>query len=232
MAVAVLERDVNTLEKIEEERKVNSGVNPQMTADEQHNAQIREAYARLISDTTNVDEVLCRSQKTEPVKVRNELFAEPYFAESARTNSEIFRADSPVNRRLAEAQTVMAAEDSEEENEDLRPTSTTIQYKTYGVKKTVEEGEVANAATEKRTGLSKKEKIIIAAVVAIIVAMLVLIIVNSAVISNINADLGDLQSSLTTVKLSYSNISDEVTDLSQNAIENAKEFAESIGMIG
>ena len=62
--------------------------------------------------------------------------------------------------------------------------------------------------------------------------MLILIIVNSAVISSINADLGNLQTSLTTVKLSYSNISDEVTDLSQNAVQNAKEFAESIGMIG
>ena len=232
MAVAVLERNVNTLEKIEEERKVNSGFNSQMTADEQHNAQIRENYARLISDTTNVDEVLGRSQSAEAPKARNVLFAEPYFAESARTSSEIFRADSPINRKVADVQPVMAVEEGEEENEDLRPTSTTIQYKTYGVKKTVEEGEAANVATEKRTGLSKKEKIVIAAEVSIIVAMLILIIVNSAVISSINADLGNLQTSLTTVKLSYSNISDEVTDLSQNAVQNAKEFAESIGMIG
>ncbi|MDE7167752.1 MAG: hypothetical protein K2O28_02755 [Clostridia bacterium] len=230
MAVAVLERDVNTLEKIEEERKVG-GFNAQMSADEQHNAQISEIYARLISSNNNVDEVLGRSQQAVESKPRNELFAKPYLVENARADAEIFRADSPVNRKALDMQPVMVAEDSEEENEDLRPTSTTIQYKTYGVKKT-EEVNVENANTEKRAGLSKKEKIVIAAVVSIIVVMLVLIIVNSAVISGINADLGSLQSSLEVVKGSYAGISDEVSTLKDAAENAAREYAISIGMVG
>ncbi len=231
MAVAVLERDVNTLEKTEEERKINSGLNNQMSADEQHNAQISEIYARLISSTANVDEVLGRTQQPVAPQAHKELFSEPYLVENARADSAIFRADSPVNRKVTDMQPVMAAEDSEEENDDLRPTSTTIQYKTYGVKKTDEEGKAEITNAEKRAGLSKKEKIIIAAVVSIIIAMFVLIIVNSAVISGINADLGSLQSSLTTVKASYAGVSDEVNDLMSSASENAKEFALSIGMI-
>ncbi len=226
MAVAVLERDVNTLEKIEEERKVG-GFNAQMSADEQHNAQISERYARLISSNNNVDEILGRSQQAVESKPRNELFAKPYLVENARADAEIFRADSPVNRKALDMQPVMVAEDSEEENEDLRPTSTTIQYKTYGVKKAVEE----NTNTEKRAGLSKKEKIVIAAVVSIIVVMLVLIIVNSAVISGINADLGSLQSSLEVVKGSYAGISDEVSNTFNDAVENATEFAIAVGMV-
>ena len=230
MAVAVLERDVDTLEKIEEERKV-SGFNTQMSADEQHNAQISEIYARLISSNNNVDEVLGRSQQVVAAQPRNQLFAEPYLVENARADAEIFRADSPINRRVAEMQPVMEAEDSEEENEDLRPTSTTIQYKTYGIKKAVEDDKVVNASEEKRTGLSKKEKIIIAAVVSVIIAMFVLIIVNSAVISGLNADLGSLQSSLEVVKGSYAGISDEVSNTLKDAAENATEFAISIGMV-
>lgn len=230
MAVAVLERDVNTLEKIEEERKVG-GFNAQMSADEQHNAQISEIYARLISSNNNVDEVLGRSQQAVESKPRNELFAKPYLVENARADAEIFRADSPVNRKALDMQPVMVAEDSEEENEDLRPTSTTIQYKTYGVKK-AEEVNVENTNTEKRAGLSKKEKIVIAAVVSIIVVMLVLIIVNSAVISGINADLGSLQSSLEVVKGSYAGISDEVSTLKDAAENAAREYAISIGMVG
>lgn len=230
MAVAVLERDVDTLEKIKEERKV-SGFNTQISADEQHNAQISEIYARLISSNNNVDEVLGRSQQAVAAQPRNQLFAEPYLVENARADAEIFRADSPINRRVTEIQTVMEAEDSEEENEDLRPTSTTIQYKTYGIKKAVEDDKIVTTSEEKRAGLSKKEKIIIAAVVSVIIAMFVLIIVNSAVISGINADLGSLQSTLEVVKGSYAGISEEVASTINNAAEDAAKFAISIGMV-
>ncbi|MDE7082629.1 MAG: hypothetical protein K2O89_02880 [Clostridia bacterium] len=231
MAVAVLERDLKTLEKTEEEIKVNNGYNTQMSADEQHNAQISEIYARLISSTSNVDEVLGRSQQKATPMPRNELFAKPYLVENARADAEIFRADSPVNRKVMDMQPVMVAEDSEEESEDLRPTSTTIQYKTYGVNKTVEEGKIKNTDAEKRAGLSKKEKIIIATIVSVIIAMFVLIIVNSAIISGINADLGSLQSSLEVVKGSYAGISDEVAKTLENADKMATDFALSLGMI-
>ena len=62
MAVAVLERDVQTLEKEEATSriKVNSGFNTRMSEDEQHNAKIGEIYARLINSDANVDEVFGR----------------------------------------------------------------------------------------------------------------------------------------------------------------------------
>lgn len=233
MAVAVLERNTNTLEQVEnaQERKVNNGYSAQISADEQHNARISEIYSRLIGTSSNVDEVLGRNKQEEPAtQVRNELFAKPYLVENARADAAIFRADSPVNRKITDMQPQTVAQDAEEENEDLRPTSTTIQYKTYGVKKTVEEGKVENADAGKRAGLSKKEKIVIAAIVGIIVAMFVLIIVNSAIISGINADLGSLQTSLTTVKASYAGVSDEVNEILSDAVKQAADFANSIGM--
>lgn len=233
MAVAVLERDVQALEKEEATSriKVNSGFNTRMSEDEQHNARIGEIYARLINSDANVDEVLGRSQEVAKVSAPKDIFAKPYLVENARADSAIWRADSPVNRKVSEMQLQMAAADAEEENEDLRPTSTTIQYKTTGVKKTVEEGKIANTGVEKRAGLSKKEKIIIAVVVSVIVAMFILIIVNSAIISGVNADLGSLQTSLTTVKASYAGVSDEVNSVIENIADNAEDFALSIGMV-
>ena len=71
----------------------------------------------------------------------------------------LFRsADSPVN-----AQAVSVSE--EEENEDLRPTQTTIQYKTVGVDVS-KNGKIENVAGSKKRALGKKEIIIIAAVAA------------------------------------------------------------------
>lgn len=230
MAVATLERNLETQEDLRE-IKVNKGFNTQMSAEEQHNARIGEIYARLVgSSNANVDEVLGRRREEVVPAPQKDLFANsPALVRNARADSEIFRADSPINRRVMHATPV--AVQAEEENEDLRPTSATIQYKTNGVNKTVEEGKVANTGVEKRAGLSKKEKVIIAVVVSAIIAMFVLIIVNSAVISVINADLGSLQSSLTTVKNSYAQVSGEVNDLLSNATKNAIEFANSIGMV-
>lgn len=233
MAVAVLERDVETLEK-ESTNQLNviNANNARMTADELHNSKISEVYARLInSSNTSVDEVLGRTQQSSVVEKPRDILAQPYLVQNARATADIFRADSPINQRILGVQAQATATDSEEENEDLRPTSTTIQYKTYGVNKTVEEGIIKNTDAEKRAGLSKKEKIIIAVVVSVIVAMFALIIINSAIISGLNADLSSLQTSLTTVKASYAGVSDEVNSLLSNAVQDAIKFAESNGMV-
>lgn len=237
MAVALLDNNIDTLENADDAREitVNSGFGTQMSDDERHNASISEVYSRLIS-SSSVDEVLGRNPDREiaPAPQKDLFASRPYLVENARADAAIFRADNPINRRALNMQPTAVIRpttvvDIEEESEDLRPTSRTIQYKS--VSKTVEEGKTENTGVEKRAGLSKKEKIVIAVIVSAIVAMFVLIIINSAVISVINADLGSLQSSLTTVKASFAGVNDEVNELLSDAAENAAEFAKSIGMI-
>lgn len=229
MAVAILEREAEILEKIESK----NGYVTRSLEDEQHNAQIGNVYAKLINPNAKIDEILGRVP-AQPVVVEpaKEVY-QPYFVESARTDSILFRADSPVNRRVETTQPLVRAEVEveEEENEDLRPTPTTIQYKTNGVKKTVEEGKVETRSAEKRSVFSKKEKIAIAVVIGVIIAMFALIIVNSAIISGINAEVSSLQSTLTTVKASYASVSDEVNSLISNAVKDAENFAIFRGMI-
>ena len=234
MAVAVLEKNTDTLEKIESTENVQfkNSYASHGISDEQHNAKIGEVYAKLINPNAKIDEILGRTQDAAPTaanvaapeKTYNDR---PYFADSARTDSVLFRADSPVNRRVE----MVAPADEEEENEDLRPTPTTIQYKTYGVKKAAEEGKIETRSTEKRSVFSKKEKIAIAVVIAVIVAMFALIIINSAILSGINSEMSDLQSSLTTVRASYASVSDRVNEYLSNAIKNAEDFAIFKGMV-
>lgn len=234
MAVAILDRRTDTLQEAENSQgiKLNNTYSAAMTADEQHNSKISEVYKKLINPNAKIDEILDRKPE-EPVRKPRDIFAEKlYLVENARADAEIFRADSPVNRRVEDMQPQVVAEaDAEEENEDLRPTKTTIQYKTNGVQKTFEEGKIENAGAEKRTGLSKKEKIVIGAVISVIVAMFVLIIVNSAILSGITADVSSLQASLTTIKASYAGISDEINTYVANAVKNAEDFAIFMGLV-
>ena len=227
-----------------EREELNSPVAQKM-AEEAHNARIKRNYAMLINPDVKIDEVLGRSaeeqvQAQAPVAdivARVEAASEvivnkPYLVENARADAAIFRADNPVNRKVVEVQQVVAqADDEEEENEDLRPTSTTIQYKTMGVKHSVEEGKIENVGSEKRAVLSKKEKIIIAVVVTVIVALLALIIVNSAIISNLNNNVSNIQSSLATIKGAYSGISDQVNEYSSLVGDKVNEFARVHGMV-
>lgn len=227
MAVSLLERNTETLEKIESrELQFNNLYNNRLYEDERHNAQISETYARLINPNAKVDEVLGRVQADTAVK------QEPYLVENARADAEIFRADSPINRRVIDVQPVYSEQDSEEENEDLMPTKTTIQYKTTDVKRTAEEGKIEDTAAKKHISVfSKKEKLIIAIVIGVIVAMFTLIIVNSAFLSGINNDVSSLQSTLASVKASYASISDEVNAYVSNAVKDVEDFAVFKGMV-
>ncbi len=214
MAVAtpVLERRIGV-------REENSDYVPERTADEIHNARIKDNYARLINPETKISDIKNEPKAetaetpVEDVPAQQKMQA-PYFVESARTNADVFRADSAINSwaQIAKPETASQQDNEEEESEDLRPTLTTIQYKTTGTKKTVEEGVIANTSAEKRVNLSKRDKIIIAVVVSVIVALFVLIIVNAAIISGLNSDLGSLQSSLENVRGSYAGVSGELND--------------------
>lgn len=230
MAVAtpVLERT-----KVDERRAYRPAIK---LTEAEHNARISSAYKMLIDPKSNTDQVLGRTAVQEYVPEREEVVAParvaeiPAMVQSARTNAAIFRADSPVNRRAVSA-TVVAEADTEEENEDLRPTQTTIQYRTKGVQASVEEGKITNIGAEKRTGLGKKEKIVIAVVVSVIVAILALIIINSAIISGINSEISSLQSSLTTVKATYNGVNDQISLFKDNISDALEQFIVSNNMV-
>ncbi|MDE6597129.1 MAG: hypothetical protein K2K60_00645 [Clostridia bacterium] len=231
MAVAapVLERRANTEEEFDVREKLNTAV---MTDDERHNSQISEKYAKLINPECKLSDIIVKETAIED---KPKIIQRPYLVKNARADAEIFRADSVINRRLdapadPAEHIIMSTETDEEESEDLRPTQTTIQYKTSGVKTTVEEGKIATKNTERR-GLTKKDKIILATVVTIIVALFILIIVNSAVISNIGKDISYLQSSLASAKTAYTNVNSDMLAYRENLPEIVENFALSNGMV-
>lgn len=193
----VLERFTNASD---ETRSVPSRMD--IVAEEEHNARIRDRYARLINPENKIEDVFDRTEEkavapaVAPAPVRQ---AEPYRVVNARADADIFRADSAINIRraqMAESKPVETVVSVEEENEDLRPTPTTIQYRTVDIKK--EE----NVSTEKKTGfvLGKREKIIIAVFVAVVVALITLVIVNATIISNLNAEIAAVQENIAGVR--------------------------------
>lgn len=195
MSVAVLERKVNT----EEEDKL-------------HNSQISEQYKKLIDPESTLLELLAKSAPVDydaefkahkrehasiPVHTREP--ERTYRVENARADSELFRADSPINSKAKAIAT------EEEDNEDLRPTPTTIKYGTEAKalgKSKIETKEKKAAIT----GLTKRDKLIIAVACTVIIALFVLIIVNSAIISSLNNDISVLQNTLTQSEATYNNI--------------------------
>ncbi len=240
MAVAVVERE-----------QINS-VGALKKADEAHNARIKNNYAMLINPDTKIDDLLCREEASvaaaapavnfapaapavnfaPAAPAREAYVSRPYLVENARADSILFRADSPINRREnAVAQVNAQAECDDEDNEDLRPTATTIQYKTAVADKSATEGKISNHGAEKRVKLNKKEKIIVAVVVGVIVALLALIIINAAYISNLNSEISSLQSSLTDVTRAYSGISGQVRDFEAGIMDKVEEFARFHNMI-
>ena len=222
------------LERIVEEEQISAPVRvaPSMTADELHNSQMRENLAKILNPEAKMSDFSFNSPKAaaaEPVVFAEPAIeemaapAQPYLVQNARADADIFRADSIFNR-VAAAPVVDEVEIEEEENEDLRPTPTTIQYKTAG-HKTVEEGKIANTSAEKRVGLTKKQKIVIAVVVSVIITLLALIIVNSAIITNLNNDLSSLQSHLSSVKTAANNINNQISDLLESEAQRVRDFA-------
>lgn len=244
--------------EIQAENKMRYNYDLQKETDEVHNALIKQRYAQLINPENKMSDlrpemepvqayvpsqafvpareesIFDTSVSSDPTKEHRES-ATPYFVQSARTNADIFRADSFVNQRResahATAETVSEYQDpEEEENEDLRPTSTTIQYRTAEAKRTVEEGAVVTTTPKKHTSLSKRDKIAIVAVVAVIVTLFALIIINSALIAGLNNDINYIESSLKTAKNAYEQVHDRLNEYTANLGETVRELAENLGM--
>lgn len=222
---------------VDEKRKYSVPSRMEILAEEEHNARIKDNYARLINPEYKIEDVFKRAEEkasapvAEPVKqsahaqVRRSITGgHPYKVENARADAAIFRADSAINAQQAQVtaiKPVTAVAPSEEENEDLRPTPTTIQYQTIGVKK-----EENTTAANKKSAfvLGKREKIIIAVFVAVVVALITVVLINASIISNLNAEISTVQESITTVKGAIagvnSTVSGIVEDIMSSGINN------------
>lgn len=281
MAVAtpVIERRTYN-QSIESEARIAG-----MTADELHNARMKDNLARLLNPENKIKDVVAsidadgtqviqaapeavqapeRSVAPSVVYGADGIIARPacavqtpaaeapayapahsaaqpvYVVKNARANADIFRADSPVNRpaqayastpaQAYEAARAMAAANAapateEEENEDLRPTPTTIQYQTIGADgtviinsaaRTMQEGEVARPAEREepaKISLTKRDKVIIGVIVSLILAVFVLIIVNSAIISGLNSEIAAYEGMVSDVQSQYAAVAEDLEEL-------------------
>lgn len=247
MAVAtpVLER--KTTQSAEDETISPSKIT---TAEELHNARIRDNYARLIDPNLSLNEIrgeqVAPRQEYAPARasvaasaaapVHNPIPVQPvqqvsaqsvqqarpvvnnrpYLVENARADAAIFRADSAVNARR---QTVVMPEQNEaeeEESDDLRPTKTTIQYRT------IEADKLVDAKDEAEFGehvLGKREKIIISIFVGIVVALFTLVIINSAIIANLHTDMSIIQQSINEASAALDSVQTQISSItSQDSI--------------
>lgn len=256
-----------------------------MTADELHNARMKDNLARLLNPENKIKDVVAsidadgtqviqaapeavqapeRSVAPSVVYGTDGIIARPasavqtpaaeapayapahsaaqpvYVVKNARANADIFRVDSPVNRpaqayastpaQAYEAARAMAAANAapateEEENEDLRPTPTTIQYQTIGADgtviinsaaRTMQEGEIARPAEREepaKISLTKRDKVIIGVIVSLILAVFVLIIVNSAIISGLNSEIAAYEGMVSDVQSQYAAVAEDLEEL-------------------
>ena len=240
------------------ERKISRQVseNAGMTADELHNARMGNNLARLLNPEYKIKDIVAsidaegsdvvatapaaeqQVQPTAPARqydngiiARRAPAQEVYTVKNARADADIFRADSAVNRISAQAP-------AEEENEDLRPTPTTIQYQTIsadgtaiaGRSRAMHEGEISRTADEgKSIRLTKRDKIVLGVIVGLILAVFVLIIVNSAVISNLNSDIEYFEGRVEGARAAQSQVAAELEELTSD--DHILEVAEDMGWI-
>lgn len=204
----------------------------EILAEEEHNARIKDTYARLINPEYKIEDVFKRTEEkasapvAEPVKqsapaqVRRSITGgHPYKVENARADAAIFRADSEINARAQiGTETAATVASAEEENEDLRPTPTTIQYQTIGVKNQ----ENATAETKKHAFVfGKREKIIVAIFIAVVVALITVVLINASIISSLNAEISAVQDSITTVKGAIAGVNTSVSGLIEEIVNGS-----------
>lgn len=227
----VLERKLNTENNVATEESRNL---QQMTAEERHNSRIKVNYARLINPDTTVGDIIYKEpaqpRYAEPVQTK---FAEPaareqkpFLVENARADADIFRADSRVNRRQAETE---SAQSEEEENEDLRPTATTIQYKSDARSKVVVEDKISSKQS-KVSKLTKRDKIIMAVAALVVIALFVLVIINSAVLSNLNSEVSYLKYDLNAAQSNYTEVLQNKEEYLSDIEQTVADFAKVNGM--
>ncbi len=185
-------------------------------AEDEHNARIKDNYAKLINPNNRIEDIFAQNgvevAGTQPVRevssvqnvVAQPVQAEPYLVRNARADAAIFRADNPINRRFVG---VAAPAVNEEEDEDLRPTAATIQYRTIDC---AEKGDAVKESS--RFSLTSKQKITAIVLVAVIVTLIALIIINSTVIANLNADIANLNTDIFNINTEIEHSITQITD--------------------
>lgn len=219
--------DTPVLERVTDERVREYSLPSRMEdmAEEEHNARIKDTYQRLINPENKIEDVFGKKEEkaeaAQPVKQAAPAVAKPYLVENARANADIFRADSTINavsEEILEAKTeeAVTASPEEYEDEDLRPTSTTIQFQTIGGVNT------QKSAAKKQSGFvfGKREKIIVAVFVAVVVALITLVIVNSAIISSLDAEIAHVQEGITTVRGAIAGVNSTVEEIIYGSISH------------
>lgn len=194
--------------------------------EEIHNARIRDTYARLINPESKIEDFFSADREEEVIEEKTVDKAEavaparPYLVENARADSVLFRADNPINRAVAQNQAAEAVDelDCEEDDEDLRPTATTIQYQTISRSST--KSEIKSSTGKKGFVIGKKEKIIIAVFVSVIIALLALVIINSAVIAGLNNDIAVVQSEINTVRGALAGVNSSINESVPEAVRD------------
>ncbi len=201
-----------------------------MNEEDRHNSQISSKYKALINPDATAHDVL---GKEVTVQRRSEITAvpvkeqKPFLVENARVDSDLFRADSVINRKAE-----ISAIAEEEENEDLRPTLETIKYRTENKSKIVIDDKISNKKS-RLSKLSKRDIIIIAATALVVLALFILVVINSAVLSNINNEIDYLQSDLAIAREDYNEALKIKEDyLEENNISQiVNQFAAEMGMV-
>lgn len=185
-------------------------------SEQAHNARIKDTYARLIDPNNSLEDVFAREEKAMARPVENTVAEAPraeapYLVHNARADADIFRANSAYNRVDGMAAQAEVAVYPAEEDEDLRPTSTTIQYKT--IDKAQNDTRVYSASESKRTILGKKEKTIIAVFVAVVIALLALVVINSAVIASLEEQIAAVQTNIDTVRGAIAGVNSSISEI-------------------
>ena len=203
----------------------------------------QEEYAMATLYPERAQEQPVQQVAAQPVQAQAQQAA-PSF-EHHRVTADLFRADSAINAKTAyaepaapafeeqapafaeapayEAQQAPAYEPYEEENADLTPTATTIQYRTE-----LYRDEQQSAVEEKKGALTAKGKLLMAIYAIVVVVVLALIIVNTSVLKTLDGEMAAREAQLSEAVARYESLQSDIeVAKSKDTIRN---WGESHGM--
>ena len=152
-----------------------------------------------------------------------EVYTAPAYAEPAYAQPQLSVQETYAVPEYADE----AAEAYDEENEDLAPTATTIQYRTE-----------QRAREDKRTVVEEKRghamttqgKLLMAIYAVVVVVILALIIINTSVLRNLDASIAENRATLFAATEQVQQLQDEINELT--SADSIIDRAESeLGMI-
>lgn len=200
----------------------------------------QEEYAMATLYPERTQEQPAQQAAPQPVQPQQ---AAPNF-EHHRVTADLFRADSAINAKTAyaepaapafeqapafaeapayEAQQAPAYEPYEEENADLTPTATTIQYRTE-----LYRDEQQSTVEEKKGALTAKGKLLMAIYAIVVVVVLALIIVNTSVLKTLDGEMAAREAQLSEAVARYESLQNDIEVAKSE--ETIRNWGESHGM--